>query len=96
MKKFLRNLVTPGSFASGIAMLTSGAGLGQLFLFLSSPILMRLYPPAVFGELAILISFTSIVAIIVTLRFEAAIPISDNDHTAHELIFIALFFATSF
>ncbi len=89
MKQFLKRLITPGSFASSIATLSSGTGLGQLIMFVSSPILMRLYEPAIFGDLAILVSLTVIMATVFTLRFEMAIPLPEEDKDAHELIALA-------
>jgi len=90
MKAFLKRLITPGSFASSIATLSSGTGLGQLIMFGSSPVLMRLYEPAVFGDLAILMSLTMIFSTIFTLRFEMAIPLPEKDEDAHELVSLSL------
>lgn len=58
-------------------------------MFASSPLLMRLYEPAIFGDLAILISVTIIFATVFTLRFEMAIPLPEKDGDAHELVVLS-------
>ena len=62
-----------------ILTLVGGTTVAQFFNFIFSPIQTRLFSPEVFGELSIFTSITSIVAVIVCLRFELAIVLPKDD-----------------
>jgi O-antigen/teichoic acid export membrane protein len=66
---------------------TAGA---QLIILLSAPILTRLYSPEDFGVLAVLVSMLSILIVLVSFRYELAIPIADDEQTALSLVLICL------
>jgi len=90
LRKQIQRILTKGTFASDVAVMTSGAGLGQLIFLGFSPILMRLFTPEAFGSLALVMSISAIVSIVITLRYEMAIPIASNDEKATHLFILAI------
>lgn len=64
-----------GRFARRLTLLSGGTFLGQAILMLSSPLLTRLYTPAEFGALAVFTALTSMLAGIMALRYEFAVPV---------------------
>ena len=96
MRQQIQRILTKGTFASDVAVMTSGTGLGQLIFLLFSPILMRLFTPGEFGNLALVMSISAIVAIVITLRYEMAIPIASEDEQAINLIILSISLSTIF
>ena len=90
MREQIKRILTKGTFASDVAVMTSGAGLGQLIFLGFSPILMRLFTPEAFGNLALVMSISAILSIVITLRYEMAIPIASNDEKATNLFILSL------
>lgn len=79
--------LTNNSFVKAVAVLTSGTLIAQLFAYLLTPIISRLYLPE---EMAILALFTQIISIgaaIATARFEFAIPTLKLDVHAFRLYY---------
>lgn len=64
-----------GRFARRLTLLSGGTFLGQAILMLSSPLLTRLYTPTEFGALAVFTALTSMLAGIMALRYEFAVPV---------------------
>lgn len=64
--------------ARGFAVLTGGVAITQLIVILSSPILTRLYTPENFGMLAAYMSFLGVLSVGSSLRYELALPTSEN------------------
>ncbi len=75
--------------------LAGGAAAGQAIVILGSPILLRLYAPDEIGALSIYLAIVSIGAIVVTLRYEAAIPLPDLDEDALDVLLLAIIAALS-
>jgi len=67
------------SFIRDVGKLGGGAVLAQLVLVASSPILSRLYSPSDFGVLAQFTAILGIVSSIGCARYEAAIPLANDD-----------------
>lgn len=63
----------------GVAALVSGSGLAYAIGILLGPIVSRMYTPSDFGVLSVLISTSSLLAVMATLRFELAIPIEQDE-----------------
>lgn len=68
----------------------SGTAVGQLVIFLSSPILTRLYSPEDFGILNIYTSILSFLLVLCSLRYEMAIPIAEDEREAIHLVIISV------
>ena len=76
--------------------MTSGTGIGQLIFLGFSPILMRLFTPGEFGNLALVMSISAIISIVITLRYEMAILIASEDEQAINLIILSISLSTIF
>jgi len=66
--------------------------ISQIIYVLCSPIISRLYSPTEFGYFVFLISFSSIISLIMMGRYENAILIAENNREKNSLVTISLFF----
>ncbi|MBO8130227.1 MAG: oligosaccharide flippase family protein [Candidatus Marinimicrobia bacterium] len=82
----IKNILKKGTFASNVAILSSGSVLGQLIVFLISPVLTRVFQAEAFANLAVVVSIYSIIGSIVTLRYEMAIPLVKDERDCNALI----------
>ena len=85
----------PQSISSSLlwkGLLTIGVGtvISQIIGILSAPLITRLYLPYDFGVLAIFSSLLSIFVVIVSFRYEFALPISKDDSEAANLLCLCL------
>ncbi|MBK8985790.1 MAG: oligosaccharide flippase family protein [Chloroflexi bacterium] len=80
------------SFAGDVLKLVSGTAIAQFLGIAASPILTRLYPPEAFGILALFTSITSILGVMVCMRYELAIMLPESDEEAANLLGVSLFF----
>ena len=81
------------SFAGDTLKLATGTVLAQLLTLLSAPILTRVYSPEAFGILAVFISISTIISVILCFRYEQAIVLPKNDADAANLLALSLFIA---
>lgn len=77
-------------FARNVLLMTSGTVLAQGILALSSPILTRLYTPEQVGVFTLYFSVVSLLAVINSLRYEAALSLPDNEEDAVHLLVLCL------
>ena len=96
LREQIQRILTKGTFASDVAVMASGTGFGQLIFLGFSPIFMRLFTPEAFGNLALVMSISAIVAIVITLRYEMAIPIATDDKKAINLFILSIGLSTIF
>ncbi len=75
-----------GSFARNVLMMFIGTALGQVASVLLSPALTRIYTPDEFGVLGIYMTTVSLLSLIVSLRYEVAIPLSKTEEEANNMI----------
>ncbi|WP_201333795.1 oligosaccharide flippase family protein [Nitratiruptor sp. YY09-18] len=73
-------------------ILAGGTAIAQAIPILISPILTRLYTPEDFGALAIFVSITSIIGVIVNGRYELAIMLPERDEDAINVAAVAFLF----
>lgn len=73
----------------GILILGSGTAISQLLGIIFIPIITRLYPPAIYGTLAVFSSLISILLVVSTLRYELTIPIAEKDDDAEYLVILS-------
>lgn len=85
LRGFIRRLFTKNTFASNVAKLASGSTIGQLSIILVSPLLTRLFIPEIFGSFQFILSSAAILAVIATLRYELALPLSKTPVQARNL-----------
>lgn len=79
-----------GAFTHSVVTLASGTALAQLLLVLAVPILTRLYTPADYGALAVFSSTLAVLVVFASLRYEAAIPLPQDEAAAGSLLVLTL------
>ena len=78
-----------GRFARNILVLAGGAAGAQLVNVVVSPVITRLYAPNEIGQLGLFLSFVSVAAIVVPLRYEQAIVVPELTSEAARLARLA-------
>lgn len=74
------------SFAFDVLTLTGGTTFAQILTILSIPVLARLYQPENFGVWALYSSITSIISVIICMRYEYSIMLPELDEDAVNLL----------
>lgn len=92
--KFSFNKIRSNRFIKDTAILTTGVGIAQILPIIAYPILSRLYTPDDFGLLAPITSIIAILGIIVTLKYENAILITNDERDCSILVLAILIVAT--
>ena len=91
-QNYLTDLI--GSSLKGIIILGSGTAISQVLAVLFVPILTRIYPPAVYGTLAVFSSLLTILLVGSSFKYELTIPIAENDEDAEYLLILSLLIAS--
>jgi len=73
----------------GILILGSGTAISQVLGIIFVPIITRIYPPAIYGTLAVFGSLLSILIVGSSLRYELTIPITEKDDDAEYLLILS-------
>ena len=81
--------VLKSEFAKNVITLITGTAIAQAIPIAISPILTRIYSPEDFGTLALYLSITSIIAIVVTGRYELAINLPSKDEDAIQILWLS-------
>lgn len=89
------NGIRQSRFARDSAILTVGTLTAQLIGLVAIPILSRLYSPSQFGQLAIFFAVVSIIATMITLRYEVAIFLPKQEGEAISITVLSLVLALS-
>ncbi|MBB0992402.1 oligosaccharide flippase family protein [Dietzia sp. SLG510A3-30A2] len=89
MKRERSNFVT-SRIVRGIAAISGGTAIGQVALLLSAPLLSRLYTPEEFAVLTVVTSCAMPLAMVLTLRFESAVPLPKDESLSRSLAQIAM------
>lgn len=77
--------IATGKLAVGSTILAAAIIFGNALSFLALPFLARLYSPQAFGIFGFVISWITILGVLMTLRFEAIIPITNSTSAAAAL-----------
>jgi O-antigen/teichoic acid export membrane protein len=77
-------------YARDILSMSSAAALGQITALMAAPLITRLYTPDDFGHLAFFQSAISLLAPLVCLRYEFAIPLPAEDSEGYDLVALAV------
>ena len=93
---YIRSHLPTGKFARGVTLLAGSNALGQIILLAAAPLLTRLYSPENFGLLALYMSITTVLQVILSMRYEKAISLSENNHQAMALLKLCLILVFSF
>ncbi len=81
------------SIGVNIAKLLSSRVAAQVFMFITMPVITRLFSPAHFGIMQIFESIALPLSIITCLKYEQAIPLGKNQQEASASFILSLFFA---
>lgn len=84
------------SIGRNVAKLTSGRIAAQAIVFVTAPIIARLFLPEHFGILQIFVSIVSVVGVVTCLRYELSIPLGKDKKEVSASFVLSLFFAFIF
>src|SRR5260370_21769475 len=89
---------TERSFASDVFKLGTGTLAAQILGGLTAPLLTRLFSPQAFGITTLFTSITSVIGVIVCLRYEQSIilPAKDEDGANSLALFLCFVVLTTF
>lgn len=79
-----------GIVARQASVLAGGTAAAQALTILASPILTRFYGPREFGAAGLFAALVNMAMVVVTLRYELAIPSAEDDGEADSLLALAL------
>lgn len=88
----IKDFFKKNDFLKNIFLVVGGTAFAQLLTILVSPILTRIYPPEQYGVLTVCNSFLILLSISISLDYQNAIPIADNDEDACHLVIISIGF----
>ena len=91
----LNKLKPKSEFSRNVLTLMTGTTIAQAIPIAISPILTRIYTPEDFGVFALYISLTSLVAVLVTGRYELAIMLPRKKEDGKHLLILSLVIATA-
>ncbi|NUQ61591.1 MAG: lipopolysaccharide biosynthesis protein [Pirellulales bacterium] len=83
-------LLPKGRLARSALVVSSGHVAGYAVMLLATPLLTRLYSPADFGVYAVYTSLIAMLGLVSMACYEAAIPLPEDDRTAHGLVLLSL------
>ena len=81
------------AFLRNVAVLATGTALAQAFTVAATPILSRLYDPAMFGILAVIMSIMTPLAFVACWKYEVAIVLPKDDRSAANLFILSCILA---
>ncbi len=86
----LRKLLPTGKLFRDVLALAGGTAVAQIILISTSPFLTRLFSPADFGMLSVFAATVGILGVVVSWRYEFAIPIAKSDEEAANLLILSI------
>ncbi|RUM98855.1 hypothetical protein EET67_04200 [Pseudaminobacter arsenicus] len=89
----MRNPFQLGAFQLHMLVQALGTSLSQIILILISPVLTRLYGPEEFGVYGLVLSISTLLAIVITLRVDHGIIVSSTDEQAKNIAIMTLLMA---
>ncbi len=92
VKSYIKKKVLKNQIARNITLITGGTAFSQFLGILFSPIITRIYPPEQYGILTAFSALLGFVVISASLDYQKAIPISENDDQAINLIVLSTVF----
>ncbi len=90
LRRFVERLLPQGRFARNVSVLAGGTALSQALAVLAAPLLTRLYRAEDFGYFQVYLSFMAFAMLAVTLRYEQAIFLPDQEEIAANLVGVTL------
>lgn len=89
----IRSRLVVGEFVRNVLVVMTGTTLAQAISILISPILTRLYLPSEYGVYALFLSLSTMVATIVSGKYEMAIMLPDQDKDAFNVLCLSFLVA---
>ncbi|PUB15872.1 lipopolysaccharide biosynthesis protein [Paenisporosarcina sp. OV554] len=80
-------------FIRSLSVLMAGTALTNLIIVLTTPLLTRLYTPEEFGVYSVFLSLLFTGTILVSLRYETAIPLPEDEDEAFHLLVLSIILA---
>lgn len=96
IKQLIGEKLPNSNFLRGVSILAGGNAAGQLIAIIAAPLLTRLYTPEDFGALAVYMSITTILGVVVCMRFELAIPLQSQNNGVINATLLAVVCAALF
>jgi O-antigen/teichoic acid export membrane protein len=87
------NSVINDGVIKNISKLASGALLSQFIMFITIPVLTRIYSPEEYGIQGLFLSVVSIASVIITLNYHQAIPLEKTNRELESMAGISLYFS---
>lgn len=87
---FLKKL-KESSFLANVATLISGSLISHGIILVSAPVLTRIYSPQDFGLYGLYTSIVSVLVVIASFKYEAAIMLPKKNKNAQNLLFLSVF-----
>ncbi len=89
IKERIVSILASDPILRGVLIIGTGTALSQILRVLFVPILTRIYPPAIYGTLAIFTSVLSILIVLSTFRYDTPVPMVETDEDAEYLMIIS-------
>lgn len=86
----INRLLPKNRFICSVSILAGGTAAGQAIIVLASPLLTRLYSPEDFGLLGVYAALLLIIGVVVSLRYQLAIPLPEDDQEAAHIAVLSL------
>jgi len=90
LKLSVKRAFSHGSFGRQVGVLALGTSVGQLAALAGSPVLTRLYSAEQFGQMAAFTAVLLFFGAILSLRYEIAILLPEDNHTAANVLVLSL------
>ena len=88
--KLFNYKITDSVYANNIIKLFSGTMLSQIIVFVSAPLITRIFEPSEFGIFALFISILSILSAISCFKYDSAIILPQKENEALSLLVISV------
>jgi O-antigen/teichoic acid export membrane protein len=89
IRKRIVSRVSTDPILKGVLVISSGTTIAQISTIIFAPIITRLYPPAIYGTLAVFGSLLSILMVGGSLKYENTIPLPEKDDDALYLLILS-------
>src|SRR5215475_6292930 len=90
MQQLKSKFFPKGAFIRSVSLLAGGTAIAQAIAVLAAPVLTRLYRAEDFGYLQIYMSVMAFAVVAVTLRFDQAVFLPEQDSVAANVLVVAL------
>lgn len=85
-----KNKLLFNTFFRSLSVLMAGTALSNLLIVLTTPLLTRMYTPEEFGVYSVFLSLLFTGTILVSLRYETAIPLPEDEDDAFHLLVLSI------